>query len=94
MLTRKGPSGVVYGEDQTIGLERAIESMTFAGAYASHSETVKGKLLPGHCADIAILDRDIRALSPEEIASTKVDATIIDGRVVFDRYEAVACEPR
>ncbi|TIX42478.1 MAG: amidohydrolase, partial [Mesorhizobium sp.] len=88
MLTRKGPSGIIYGQDQTIDIERAIETMTYNGAYASHSEKYKGRLLPGQAADIAILDRDISALLPDEVSATKVDATIVAGHIAFDRLGA------
>jgi predicted amidohydrolase YtcJ len=36
-------------------------------------------------ADIAVIDRDLFAIPPEEIAGARVVATIVGGRVVFER---------
>ncbi|TDQ67075.1 hypothetical protein ATL17_1082 [Maritalea mobilis] len=85
MMTRKGPSGKIYGADQTIDLDRAIEAMTFNGAYAAHEENIKGRLLPGQLADIAVIDRDISQCDAETIRQSHVDMTIVGGEIAFDR---------
>ena len=56
-----------------------------APAIASGQEKVLGSITPGKRADIVILDRDIFAIDPKEIADAEVDLTIFDGRVVFQR---------
>jgi predicted amidohydrolase YtcJ len=35
-------------------------------------------------ADIAVLDRDLTTTSPSEIASTKIEATAVGGRLVYE----------
>ena len=56
-----------------------------APAIASGQEKVLGSITPGKYADIVILVRNIFAIDPNEIADAKVDFTIFDGRVVFQR---------
>lgn len=85
MVTRKTDRGTVMGADQCITTEQAISAMTYNGAYGSFSESVKGTLAPGMLADIAVFDRDLFAVSPEEILSALADITLIDGEIVHDR---------
>lgn len=40
-------------------------------------------------ADIVILDRDITQTDPQQLKEVKVDMTIKDGRVVFNRMASL-----
>ena len=42
-----------------------------------------GSLEPGKSADVIILDRDLTAIPPEDIAGTRVTATFFEGRCVY-----------
>ena len=44
----------------------------------------KGALRAGMLADIAVLDRDILAMSADELARIKVEATVVGGRLVYE----------
>ena len=44
-----------------------------------------GSLEPGKLADLAVLSEDILHINPVDIQNAKVDMTIFDGRVVFER---------
>ena len=46
-------------------------------------EDVKGTITPGKYADLAILDKDILNVPPEEIRYIKNVMTVMDGRVVW-----------
>ncbi len=46
---------------------------------------MKGSLEVGKLADLAVLDRDILAIPPEEIREVKVDMTFVGGALVFER---------
>jgi predicted amidohydrolase YtcJ len=46
---------------------------------------VKGSIEPGKLADLVVLSDDIFSIAPDEIQKTKVDLTIFDGRVIFER---------
>jgi predicted amidohydrolase YtcJ len=44
-----------------------------------------GSITPGKRADLVILERDIFTIDPLEIADTKIDMTIFDGQIVYQR---------
>lgn len=90
MVTRKTESGQVLGADQALSMTEAVSALTFNGAYLSFDESRKGTLEPGMLADLAVLDRDLFAVDEEEIQDIKVDLTLLDGAVVYDRTEGAA----
>jgi len=57
--------------------------MTIDPAYASFSESTLGSLIAGKRADFVILSQDIMTAAVEDILSTTVVATVIDGRPVY-----------
>jgi predicted amidohydrolase YtcJ len=67
---------------QCISLQAALEAYTVQAAYAAFEEHQKGRLAPGLLADLAILDRDLFAIPPSGIASTRIVATIVGGVVM------------
>jgi len=85
MVTRRTDRGRVLGADQRLDLATAITAATANGAYGSFSETVKGTLEPGRLADVAVLERDVFACPPEALLETRVDLTILNGEIVYDR---------
>jgi predicted amidohydrolase YtcJ len=71
--------------EQKMTREEALKGMTIWAAYAQFQEQVTGSLTPGKYADFVILDRDIMTVPPSEILGTRVTATYIAGRAVFER---------
>ena len=63
----------------------AVDAYTLEGAYASFEENVKGRLMPGFYAALAVLSDDIFTIDPLMIRRVKVDATMAGGRWVFER---------
>jgi len=39
----------------------------------------------GKLADLIVLDKNIFTIPPKEILTTKVDLTMMDGRIVYER---------
>lgn len=64
-------------------LMESLQGYTADNAWTEFREHVKGRLLPGLLADIAVLDGDIEATAPEAIREMKVRATVMDGKVVY-----------
>ncbi|HEV2014482.1 MAG TPA: amidohydrolase [Candidatus Dormibacteraeota bacterium] len=83
--TRDGrpPSG--WLPQERLSLVEALSAYTMGSAWAAHEDQHKGTLAPGMLADVVVLDRDLFAVSPGEIVNTAVRATIIGGRVVYER---------
>lgn len=86
MVTRTTRHGTVLGPDQAVSLAEAVHAYTWAGAYTQFAEGVRGRLVAGQIADVAILSRDIFALDPSELIGVRADMTIRGGAVVFDRH--------
>ena len=74
---------------ERITLEEALKAYTFDGAYALDAETFIGSIEVGKRADLIVIDTDIFEATPEEIASTKVLATMMNGKEVYLSEEAI-----
>jgi hypothetical protein len=62
----------------------AVAGYTLGPAYASGQLAAQGSISPGKLADLVVLDRDIFAVAPHEIADIRPVMTIFDGVVVYD----------
>lgn len=82
---RAGEEGEGWFPDQKLSMEKAIELYTLGSAYAEFMEDRKGILKAGYLADLVIFDSDLMTIPPERIMPSKVDVTIVGGRVVFER---------
>jgi predicted amidohydrolase YtcJ len=82
-LDGKHPDGWV--PEQRISVPEAVHAYTMGSAYAAMEESIKGSLEPGKLADLVVLSDDIFQINPVQIQNTKVDMTIFDGRVIFER---------
>lgn len=82
-LDGKNPNGWV--PEQRITVAQAVHAYTMGSAFAEHAEEVKGSIEPGKLADLVVLSDDIFTIPPEAIEKTKVDMTIFDGKVIYER---------
>ncbi len=82
-LDGRHPGGWV--PEQKITLEEALRAYTAGAAYAEFQEQDKGVLAPGMLADFVLLSEDPFAIAPERLKDVTVEATIVGGRVVFER---------
>jgi len=83
--TRRSENGQVLSPEEAVTPMQALEMYTLGGAYASFEEGLKGSIEIGKVADLVILSADPAAVPPEEIKEIRVEKTIIDGRVVWER---------
>ncbi len=70
---------------ERLKLAEALAGYTSGSAWAAHEDAIKGSLEPGRLADVVIVDRDLFAVPPSEIVGALVRATIVGGRLVYDR---------
>lgn len=82
-LDGKTPGGWI--PEQRITVAQAVHAYTVGSAFAEHQEQVKGSIEPGKLADLVVLSDDIFTIAPEAIEKTRVELTIFDGRVVYER---------
>ncbi len=81
---RNGEEGEGWFPEQKLSMEEAITYYTWGSAYAQFMEDRKGMLKPGYLADMVIVDRDLLTIPENEIMKTRVDYTIVDGKVVYE----------
>jgi predicted amidohydrolase YtcJ len=77
------PSGWI--PEQKITVREALDAYTVGSAYASFEENRKGSLEKNKLADLAVLSDDILEIDPVRIQDVKVDMTIFDGKVIYER---------
>ncbi|MBX6753792.1 MAG: amidohydrolase [Thermorudis peleae] len=85
MVTRQNAKGATLWPEECITVLEAVRAYTYNGAYATFEEHIKGTIEPGKLADLTILETDLLRVAPTDIAAIKVDYTIIEGRVAYER---------
>ncbi len=86
MLTRETGKGTVMDARECVTIEEALQVYTEFGAFSQKLENVKGKLVSGQVADIAVFSRNMLTAKPEEILNdTHCVLTMRGGEVVFER---------
>ncbi len=68
-----------------VSVEEALTAYTRSAAYASFEEERKGQLAPGMLADLIVLDRNPLRIPARELHTLRVEKTIFDGRVVYEK---------
>ena len=71
--------------DQALSVEEAVRGYTITPALVSGTGDRLGSISKGKLADLIVLDQDIFKIDPDRIADTKVDLTLFDGRIVYER---------
>lgn len=79
----KNPDGWIPA--QKITLAEALRAYTWGNAYAVSREKVRGTLAPGMYADVVVVERDLFTIPADSIGETRVRATVVGGKVVFER---------
>jgi len=86
-VTRQDPQNQPPGgwyPEQRMTRDEALRAMTIWPAYAAFMEKDAGSLSPGKYADFVVLDQDIMEVPAERIMATRVLATYLGGKVVYE----------
>jgi predicted amidohydrolase YtcJ len=70
---------------QKVTVEQALRAYTIENAYAGFQENRVGRIAATYLADIVVIDRDLAAISANEIGQAKILSTWVGGQ---KRYEA------
>jgi predicted amidohydrolase YtcJ len=84
-VLRRTRSGRLLGPGEQLTTLEALEIYTRAGAFALRREGEIGSLEPGKLGDFVVLEANPLEVQAEDIADIGVLATVIGGRVCFDR---------
>ena len=63
----------------------ALATLTTAAAHALGAQAEWGTLEPGRLADLVVLSADLFELPASHLLDAVVIATVVDGKVVYDR---------
>ncbi len=70
--------------DQSQGLRETLASYTRDNAWAEHNEHRKGRLRTGMMADVVVMDHDLEAMPPDQLATARAAVTICGGRITYE----------
>ena len=85
-VTRRRADGTPEGgwyAAECVSVPTAMHAYTAGAAYVTGEEAAKGTLTPGKLADLVVLSDDIFEVQPMDILNARVDATMFDGRWVY-----------
>jgi hypothetical protein len=72
-----------WHSQECLSVPEAVFAYTQSASYASSEEKIKGSIEIGKLADMVVLSQDIFEVNPEEILQTKVESTILGGKIVW-----------
>ena len=84
-VTRMSETNKVVSPEEGISPLEALRMYTDYAARASFEEATKGSITVGKLADLVILNNDLTRVPADEIKDLKVEMTILNGEVVWDR---------
>ncbi len=77
------PSSIALQAKNALTRYETLMGMTRWAAYANFEEAEKGSIEVGKFADFVILDQDIMEVDIDKITTTRIVATILNGKIVF-----------
>ena len=83
VVTRKSEQGTAFFPEEAISREEALKMYTINNAYASFEENLKGSIVPGKLADLAVLSADLLTCPEDSIKEIKSVLTMVNGKTVF-----------
>ena len=86
-VSRDTLSGGVLGVDQRVTRQEALRMATMGNAWLTMEEADKGSIEAGKLADLVVLSDDPMTCPEPRLRDAAVLATIVAGRVVYDRLK-------
>jgi predicted amidohydrolase YtcJ len=85
MVTRRGWNGEIWGANQRITVDEALQVNTINGAYNSQEESIKGSITAGKVADFVVLAEDPHTVDAEKIKDIEIVRTVVSGTTVYHK---------
>jgi len=85
--TLKGEPKGGYEPEEKMTRAQALKSFTLDAAYGEFEEKVLGSIVADKLADFTIFSQDLMTAPDDQILSTKVEMTIVGGKVLYERKE-------
>jgi predicted amidohydrolase YtcJ len=74
-----------FDPGQKLTRAEALRTMTLDAAYGSFAEAEKGSIEVGKLADLVVLSQDILAVPDDALMKTEIVATIVDGKLLYEK---------
>ena len=74
-----------WNPTEKLSVADILKGYTYGSAYGIGREDELGTLEEGKFADIAVIDRNLFEVTPDEIRNANVDMTVMDGKVIYRR---------
>jgi predicted amidohydrolase YtcJ len=87
-ILRQTRFGYQLDPREAISLREALRLQTSGAAYGGFEEHLKGTLELGKLADLIVISEDPFAVPPERLDAIQVDATVVGGKLVYERPDA------
>lgn len=84
LVTRRTHKGTLIAPQEAVTREEALRAYTVSSPWLTREEEIKGRLMPGMLADVAVLDRDYFTIPEEQIKQMRVALTVLGGEVVYE----------
>ena len=84
-VNRVTQSGQAISQNQRVSIEQALRMFTYNGAYSCFQENRKGSIEAGKVADLVVLSESLLDCDVDKIKDIKVEMTMIDGRIVYQK---------
>jgi predicted amidohydrolase YtcJ len=84
LVTRRTHKGTLIAPQEAVTRAEALRAYTASSPWLTREENIKGRLMPGMLADVAVLDRDYFTCPYEEIKEMRVLMTVLGGNVVHE----------
>ena len=81
--TKEGTPAGGFVPSQRLSVADAVYGYTLGAAFAGRREKREGSIQAGKLADIIVLSQNIFDVDPHKISETKVNITMVGGRVVY-----------
>jgi predicted amidohydrolase YtcJ len=83
MLTRKDRKGKVWGPQEALTKQEALQSITrWAAEYVLKADKI-GSIEKGKLADLVVLDKDYMTIPDDQVSEMRPQMTMMDGKVIF-----------
>ena len=81
-------SGRALLPEQSLEVDDMMRALTVNGAKLMHQEDIRGTIEVGKLAELVLLDKDPYSVDPHDLSEIRVNLTVFDGRVVYQRADS------
>lgn len=74
-----------WNPKEKLSLYEVLRSYTYGSAYGTARESELGTLEAGKFADIIAIDKNLFEVDPSEILTSRVEMTMMDGEIIFEK---------